>query len=482
MGVPQLNSSRGHDRPGRQRSRRAWLIAIFVALAMLLGGGGSPSPGMELLLQLVFAGFFLAWIWLSSDDSTHVPDPWILVLVAVPVLLPLVQLVPLPPSIWTSLPGREDELASLALVGAESSWRPISLSTSRTVAALLATIPAVFCVYAVASLNDAGRRLVLKSILLVALASIALGIEQVVAGRSGLSFYSHHHVGWVTGFQANRNHEANVLHIGLLALAALVAVNISGMKTEHIFGLTRQAFRNASIAFAGLIVTATVMTGSRTGTLLIVVVILAAIGIFYAAKAAHGKPASARWYFWALLAGFAVLVVGFFSLVRNTAVARVAERFVDLTDTRSSIWEDAWFAAERFWPVGVGMGGFQPAIVASERLGAVSPGYPNRAHNDYLELAIEAGYLGVVALLAVTAACLFLAWRSWRDSPRSRPYVAFGLGALVILALHSVVDYPMRSMAIACLAGVAGGMLSRTMPRAGDLPSEIGTRNMKGSK
>jgi len=38
--------------------------------------------------------------------------------------------------------------------------------------------------------------------------------------------------------------------------------------------------------------------------------------------------------------------------------------------------------------------------------------------------------------------CLSMLWRSWRRAPAQRQQVIFGTGALLVIALHSVVDYP----------------------------------------
>jgi hypothetical protein len=37
--------------------------------------------------------------------------------------------------------------------------------------------------------------------------------------------------------------------------------------------------------------------------------------------------------------------------------------------------------------------------------------------------------------------------------------VGFALGTLSIFALHALVDYPLRAMALACVAALAVGML-----------------------
>jgi O-antigen ligase len=87
---------------------------------------------------------------------------------------------------------------------------------------------------------------------------------------------------------------------------------------------------------------------------------------------------------------------------------------------------------------------------------------PNRAHNDYLEIGLEAGLLGYLAVVASTIVIVAMFWRSWRAVQAMHSQLVFGAAVLLLIALHSVVDYPLRSMAIACLVGLASGMLART--------------------
>ena len=97
---------------------------------------------------------------------------------------------------------------------------------------------------------------------------------------------------------------------------------------------------------------------------------------------------------------------------------------------------------------------------------------PNRAHNDFLEWAIEAGAAGLMVLAAAVAIVLCLGWRAWRRRPADRPQTTFALCTLAIIGLHSMVDYPLRSMALACIAGLAAGILAAPPARARRVPTE----------
>ena len=440
-------------------SLRAKLVAGFIVIALILGGGGTPNPITEFLLQLIFALFAIAWIWLPSrsrDDALR--DRWAWVLVVIPLVVPLVQLVPLPPAIWTTLPGRDNEIAALSLIGEQSRWRPISLSPSRTLASLLAIVPAVFCFYAVARLDLRGRRLVLGAIVVLALVSAWLGAVQLAARGQGFNFYAQHSAGWVTGFQANRNATADVLLIGLLALAGLAAPYFVEAQRRLPLGLTRRTLVILLGGIALFLLVATVMTGSRAGIALLAVA-MAGCALSFSVSRSRSRGGVSRITVILLAAGLLVgLVAAFTALSQNTAIARVTERFSDLGSSRTQIWEDSWFALKQYWPVGFGMGGFEPAMFPAEQLEYLDSLVPNRAHNDFLEIGIEAGMLGYAMVLAAAFAVVGLALRAWRE-PGMRGQVVVGLTTLLLITLHSVVDYPLRSMAVACLSGVAGGLL-----------------------
>jgi O-antigen ligase len=453
---------------GNAYSGRSRLLAVFVMLALVLGGGGSPNPLTEVILEGVFVCVVLAWLWLPGRRAGAEgvrPDPLAYGLIAATLVIPVVQLIPLPPSLWHALPGRGDEIAALSLIGKQSSWRPISLSPSRTFASLLAIVPPLFCFYAVTRLELHERRLVLAAVLAMAVATALLGALQLSAGGQGISFYRDHHVGWVTGFQANRNAAADVLLVGLLALAALAAPYLVGGRQRRPLALDVGPLSLLSGGIALVLLAATAMTGSRAGILLLLVAAAGSLLIFSIARSAT-RSLSLSWAATMLAvvvaAGLAIVYV----TLSGTALFNVVARFSATDASRPAIWKDTWFALKEYWPVGFGMGGFEPAMLPAERLEVLTPSVPNRAHNDFLEIGLEAGLLGYAMVVAAIGLCLAMALRGWRAVPDMRRQIVFGLGVLIVIALHSVVDYPLRSMAVASLAGVAGGMLVRNRAAA----------------
>jgi O-antigen ligase len=145
-------------------------------------------------------------------------------------------------------------------------------------------------------------------------------------------------------------------------------------------------------------------------------------------------------------------------------VERTLARFDDLEGVRPRIWADTWYAIGQHWPVGTGMGTFRPVFDAAERLEFVRPTYANRAHNDYLEYLLEAGIAGALLFLAAIVFAVYRIVGMLRrdEGGKMRAQALFVAGSLLALGLHSLVDYPMRSVSLAVVAGLMGGLLSRS--------------------
>lgn len=447
--------------PAIRPSRRHLVLAAgLLILAIILGGGGTPNPMTEVWLELLAGLLVLTWLWLPGPLRKPAdPALWLLALIV--VLVPLLQLVPLPPQLWQALPGGETRSAALELIDREDSWQPFTQSAPRTFASLLSLFPPLALMLMTASLARPDRQTLIGMAAVLALLSALLGAFQLAGGNDAFHLYSSSHPGVVVGFQANRNAEADVLLIGLLALAAFVAGDAPSPRRPGVESIWRNGWLAGGIAL--LLGLGAVLTASRTGVALLLPVLVAGWAILALDRRRNWKGHGP-----AIAAGI-VIAIGtvLFLLRHNTALQKVAERFDFSGDGREGLWRDTLYAIGQNWPFGTGMGTFVPTFISLEPLEAVDPSVPNRAHNDYLELLLEAGLFGAAALLLASGIVLFMAWRSWRRARDWRPQIAFGFGVLVLIAAHSVVDYPLRSMSLACLAGLAVGMFARS-PKVSD--------------
>ena len=445
------------------QTRLTLLTCGYVALLMLLGGGGTPAPFSELTCQLLGAFTALLWLALSSADTRR-PIPGLALVTGLISALPAIQLIQLPPLLWHALPDRAGLREALTLIVQDDTWRAWSIAPHRTFAALLSLGPPLLAMGLASQLDPMGRRSLLKTIAAVGLLSIAVGAAQLAAnGTSPLLFYGADG-GALYGFQANRNAQADVLLIALLALFAAWTSGRGG-------GAGRDSWPGLA-ALAALFGLGVVLTTSRTGIVLIPVALLFAWPLL---QRALPQFKIARW---AVAASGAAIVAALLWVWRSPAVSRVLARFDFAGEYRLDIWQDTWFAIQRSWPVGTGVGTFQHAIFPAERLEAIGATVPNRAHNELLELTLEGGLPGLVCWLVVSVIVLLALRRALVQAQGSaRAPVLFAAGTLAVTALHAMVDYPLRSMALAGLIGVAAGIalatgVSRpaTQTRQGDGP------------
>lgn len=427
-----------------------WIPASILALALVIGGGGSPAPLPELVLQIAVAALALVWWW-TVPRPRALAAPQALIIAAVLLLLPLVQLIPLPPALWQALPGRDAARDALDLTGHAHDWRPLALSPQRTLAALLAVVPAAIMLLMASVADRRGRLRLVATMALGAAATMVLGAAQVSGGTEGpLRFYGGGST-FLEGFQANHNSTADVLQIGMIAAVAW-------LRERALRRGTRGGHRAAVLGLAGAVTAVlglgVVLTASRMGMALLPVALIA--NALLLRPWLTGSPRT-------LGAGLAIIaaagLIAALALSRDDMLGRIGDRFGITAEQRPDLWADSLYAAKSYFPVGVGMGNFVPALLANERLEVIEAAVPNRAHNDYLELLVEAGVAGVAALSIAAAALARALWQARRSPPAgSSAYAVAGGMALLVLALHSLVDYPLRSMSIALAAAACAGI------------------------
>lgn len=432
----------------RQSDAGALCAAGLLAVALLIGGGGSPSPLPEMVLQVMSALVLGIWLHLRPAALRNVPREawWIAGLITA---LHLLQLVPVPPALWQALPGRSAQISALELIGAEQTWRPLSLSPARTLASLLCAVSALVLLLITSTLENSARWRLIQVVAVAGLATLLVGVVQV-KGEVGnpLRFHNPEQV-WLTGFQANRNSTADLILIAMLAGAAMA------WRWGNEQDLPPWPVRASALGFTLALATALFLTGSRTGLMLLPLVLATQLLIVRAGYGTSRRSLLA-WTTTAVALGGLTL----FALRNNRTVAAVLDRFTLEGEFRPELWRDAAYALAQYWPAGSGQGTFVPVMIAAERLEVVDPTVPNRAHNDFLELAIEGGLPGVLVAFAIAALLLRAVWHSLhRTSGEARVQTLFAVSSLCLLMLHSLVDYPLRSMALAGLAAATAGML-----------------------
>jgi O-antigen ligase len=425
-----------------------------VFLIALLLGGATRTEVLAPDLAGLAAIPLLGWaVWRLRTAPFGIFERWPMAILAGCFLVGLIQLIPLPPAVWTLLPGRPPIAADLAAAGLSPGWAPISLSPQATAAALLALIPAAALFLALRTLSQSGRRRLVLVLLLMAVASAVIGGLQVLGGpQSPLRFYAVTNPEPAVGFFANRNHLA-ALFVCAIPFAAAEALEAA---TRRPAGRVKLALM---LALMALCAAGVAMTQSRAGILLLGLAMVGALALTWRSGLVKG----------AVLAGRAPIVLGALALlVVLSAVAapllfgQTFDRFDsgltgDLRLNAAGVTARAIFD---YAPFGSGLGSFVPVYMMAETPASMQNTYINHAHDDWLELLLEGGVLVLAVMLAFLYWLGRASWRAWRrDRPSGGGVARAASLAVGLLLVHSLVDYPLRGPAIMCVFALACGLM-----------------------
>ncbi|GGE84097.1 O-antigen ligase family protein [Sphingomonas prati] len=413
------------------------LAVALLAGAFLLGGTSGSIPMRGMVIELIaLAGIVVA---LLDRRPTNAPR-LAAALILFAVLLPLLQLIPLPPSLWWAMPGRAVG-ADIARLLLPDLWRPISIDPGATLIAWLAILAPVAMFLLAVRLDAHRRALLLALFVALALLSFLLGLVQVATADGFYLFPTLQPIRLPTGLFSNRNHQA--VFMVEAAIAALALRHVPPFRAQGQIALPALALIFAACVFG---------TASRAGMVLLVVPLL------YALLPLTGLRPTRR----QLLLGLGAVVVVALLLPLSGVVRSSLARFADrASEGRLIFWPDVVYTARTFFPFGAGLGNFVRAYESTEALATINRFTINRAHNEYLEILIESGVAGLaqIALLA-----WFVAHRGWRalrqhaGSPTNR-FAFAALLMIAVLALHSLVDFPLRTSAHLTGAGLLLALL-----------------------
>lgn len=455
--MPTSNNASANNTTAVPPRWRFWLLAAFLTLVFLTGGASRID--VQSLLILRPASVFMCAIALISLRKEHLSGrQWLLTGLGTIMLLALLHLIPLPPCVWQTLPGRDVVLAVEKLVGIGGEWRPLTLTPMNGwhAFASLFTPLAVLLLGVQLSRDDLFRCLMV----LIGFGALSglLGLLQVVGDPRGpLYFYRITNNGASVGLFANRNHAA-VLLASMFPMLAIYAAGIVGSDSQQ----RRRKIIAAVIAI--MLVPLILVTGSRTG-LILALVGLTGAGVLYSQTAvpfAAGKKPP-RFGNRTILAAVAVAVTGMCMTTYFFARAEAIDRLIagsGSEDNRGDFWA---ISLEQFWtyfPVGSGSGSFVEAFQIAEPNIYLDSTYLNHAHNDWIEVAMTWGVPGVLLIAAAIwlyGQRLFVVWR--RRDARHRPVAMARMASmlLAILAMGSFADYPLRTssmMAVFVLASL----------------------------
>lgn len=338
---------------------------------------------------------------------------------------------------------------------------------------------AALCVYLTTAwqLRDPGPRWIVLSLLFaLALAQVVLAAAQFTAetpfhpfaalarhmglpdGTSGLPNH-----GWVTGTLASRTALSGVLEITTFLALGLLVWGRGGVAVKLLLLWV------AAAGFAGL-----TLCLSRSAYLGVPVGLAAfAIVSFFVLN--RGAHVHRTWLAAGALALVALALLAALALGGESIAVRLRLSLLSLDEYRERLWFitvppmlslDPWF--------GAGANMFDQLSLRYRGTGF--DGKPVHAHNDWLQLLVEYGRIGLGLGFAFFAVHLMSGWRralrlarevppaGWLPQSTSLGIVTGAFAAFAAVGVHALFDYSLHVPAVALLAALCSGWLASARP------------------
>jgi hypothetical protein len=428
----------------------AWLCCGWLTVMFLLGGTSQPQPTVFLIQSVAAFGMLVAGLWRLR---LGLPSPLAtvgLALAGLAFVLGLLQLVPLPLSLWQMLPARENVAEALKLAGEMPSSMPLTLSPEGTRAALLAMLVPLAAFVSVLSLRRRDYLAVSGAVFLCGAIGVMIGLLQRFLGdAAGLYFYGKAG-NLAVGTFGNRNFFATQMVITIPMAAAFIMALRERLRVNTVL------LALFSVVYLAMLLSGLAASGSRSGIILGSIAILLTALLVFRLSTQEGRAAN--------ISKLSVVVLVLVVVISQVGMITIT-RFVEtdaMDDFRSTVFAVTSEAFWAFFPFGSGFGSFVPVYQMFEKPSDIIENYVNAAHSDWLQVLLEGGVAAAV-LLAFFLVWFLVAWTKALRAPAQDNGTAHARAAglaLLLMLLHAVVDFPLRVPAILVLFGACCGLLA----------------------
>jgi O-antigen ligase len=447
------------DKAAATFEAHGWVaISVLLAWTIAVGGSSRGNPPGEVIAQLM-ALPLIGWAALALAQAgargRNLPRAPLLLALSI-VALPALQQVAIPQAWWTWPVARDDLSRDLAAAGVsvQPRWSLSPLASER---ALWSLLPALAVFLGTLAIHRHHLRRLLLLVVAAGFASFLFGgLQMLLPRQSVLNPFPQ----WAPAFNGvfeNPNHQAS-----LMALCATIVAALPWRSHDGSGRLRRSA--PAWLAIGVALLVSVPLTGSRAGMGLAIIGVVAAVAAGYWQPAARPRAAR-RMAPAAILACVLLLAAG--AWLQPKIAGSVRWSLIEATATM----------ARHHAPLGAGAGTFTRWFDQSAPDALVQWEYFNHAHDEYVQWWFELGVAGVACVLAVFAVMLvYSPLRRGIDGAAPGAALAGWLGC-VLLLLHSLVDYPLRTPALMAVAALlAGAMCAGRRPPRNTMTEESDER------
>ena len=270
------------------------------------------------------------------------------------------------------------------------------------------------------------------------------GVIQALVPSMGVLWvdYVQSYMGTARGTFINRNNFAGFIEM-IWPLALGVTLAMTGRVSSLKEALNSDKLNRQALMALGIIVLlmALIFTRSRGG------IISGVVGFATFTILARREMKAMAKQTRLLLGGIVVLLIVYMAMI---GIEPIVQRFLSVRGgaiSRMDIWRDSLIVVKDH-PIGIGLGNYE-TVFAIYNKSATSNKTVVFAHNDYLQLLIETGWIGFIAL---TGAFFLFLWKSVRrirriDSQRDPLTFYLAVGAfsgLISMAVHGLFDFNLQ--------------------------------------
>ncbi len=434
-------------------------LPIFMVLCLVLGGTSQDIVGGKAVIYALSLGL-IAWTVIQDGPRTKVyPDglgravtgPLIILLAA--IIIFVAYLIPMPAEIWPDLPGRGIVKYGYEQIGMDLPALPLSLTPDYTFNALFDFLPPL-AILLTAALTRSARELMLTlyAVVLVTVITFPIGLMQAF-NPGQFKFYEISNIGVPVGFFSNSNHHA-IFNVMAVPLTIYIASRGYRRLKSNEDGVPKIAL--AAMALI-LMVTSVLLAESFAAFGLIIIVSVLSLPMVFSKQLKRPK----------VMMGV-VTVVAIFAAMTILKAGDLQTLFSDkLNDSesvsRSIIYGNTLEAIKSMGWIGSGPGSFYDVYLMYEDRATMTTTFANQAHNDPLQLILELGVFGAGLMAAFALWFITACVKGVTASRRSRKLILILLVSTLAVILHSFVDYPLRTIALASFTAFNVGYITRLL-------------------
>lgn len=433
---------------------RGGFACAFLFACIIFGGASAAGVLANASLQLLALLLILSVLW-SKDQTPLKEGRWLALLGGLFVLVVILSLFPLSPSIWEELPGRESVKRGYELLGGGQPAISLSLAPERSIWSLASLLPPTAMFLVTLTLSSRWRRRLAWTLIAGAVLSIILSAFQLIGGSgSPLRFYQITNPTRAVGFFANANHLPTLILMAMPFLGVIAAKALGSRNSQK-----RSGTFTVTVSVALFFVVGVILSGSLSGYAMLPAVGLATYLLFR--RGASGKLSP----LWGGAIGVVTALVVAFAAWGPLNQDAFAGKFSSHSTSRATIWKNTAAAVRDYAPVGTGLGSFSAVYRTYDDPTRATREFVNHAHNDYLEFMLELGLAGALIILAFLAWLLQRSIYAWKEEFSGASFARMGSIIAGVALVHSGVDYPLRTAALACVFAMACGFLVPPAPK-----------------